>query len=121
MRVRFGYAIGLAGALAFLTPSSGMAAPYSPLDCAKAATPSEIAICQNYSLGQSEARLATLYAVVTGLVAMGQRGDIMDAQRQWLVTRNACGNNAACLAEAYKARIGELSATLDDIASRGPY
>jgi uncharacterized protein len=77
------------------------AADYAPIDCGKAASPAEHAICCSYPLGQAEARMATLFGVVTSLVAMGQRGDIGDAQRQWLKQRDTCGGDTACLARAY--------------------
>ncbi|WP_413992994.1 lysozyme inhibitor LprI family protein [Labrys okinawensis] len=97
------------------------AADYAPIDCAKASLPTEQTICRNYGLGQSEARMATLFGIVTSLVAMGQRGDIGDTQRQWLKARNQCGTDIACIAEAYKARILTLSTVMDGIASHGPF
>lgn len=101
--------------------TAAFAADYAPINCAKAASPAERAICRNYALGQSDARMATLYGVAMSLVAMGERGDIGDAQRQWLKARDACGANVACLARAYDERIGQLSKVIDGIASRGPY
>jgi uncharacterized protein len=109
-------------ALALLAISiPARAADYAPIDCSKASSPAERTICQSYPLGQAEARMATLFGIVTSLVAMGQRGDIGDAQRKWLKERNACGNDSACIARAYQSRITALSATLDAIASRGPF
>jgi uncharacterized protein len=97
------------------------AADYAPVDCSKASLPAERAICRSYPVGQAEGRMATLFGVVTSLVAMGQRGDIGDAQRKWLKERNACGDDNACIARAYQSRITALSAALDAIASRGPF
>ncbi|MFD2184784.1 lysozyme inhibitor LprI family protein [Rhodoplanes azumiensis] len=104
----------------------GFAAPaaaidYSPIDCAKATTPADRTICSTYALGQDEARMATLYGVATGLVAMGQRGDIQDAQRAFIRTREACGTDTACLSRVYATRIRELTAVIDGIAARGPF
>jgi len=101
--------------------SSAIAADYAPLDCARAKTPAENTICRNYALGQAEARMATLYAVATSLVAMGQRGDIGDAQREWLKARDACGRNVVCLGRAYRTRIDQLNKVIAAIALRGPY
>ena len=98
-----------------------LAASYAPIDCAKARSAAETAICRSYPLGQAEARLATLFGVATSLVAMGQRGDIGEAQRRWLKVRDGCGGDVACLAAAYQGRIDELSATIDAIAARGPF
>lgn len=65
--------------------------------------------------------MATLFGIATSMVAMGQRGNIKDAQRKWLQTREACGERIACLTESYNARIGALNEIIDGIASRGPY
>jgi uncharacterized protein len=102
-------------------PGLAFAADYAPIACANAKSAAEIAVCKTYSLGQAEARMATLYGISMSLVAMGQRGDIGDAQRDWLKTRAACGGNVACLSKAYADRISQLNAVVDGIASHGPY
>ena len=101
--------------------ASASAAEYAPLDCRKADAPALYAICNTYSLGQAEARMATLYAIATSLVAMGQRGDLIDTQREWLGERDRCGDDTGCLHEVYARRIRHLDRVIDDIASRGPY
>jgi uncharacterized protein len=111
--------LGAVTALSMATAASG--AEYAPVDCAKANTPALRAICRNYSLGQAEARMATLFSITTSLVAMGRRGDLVDTQREWLKTRDACGANVACLSNAYRVRIEQLNAVIADIASRGPF
>ena len=105
----------------FVASVPARAADYAPIDCAKASSSAERTICRSYSLGQADARMATLFGVVTSLVAMGQRADIGDAQRTWLKERNACGDDGACIARAYRSRITALSANLDAIASHGPF
>jgi uncharacterized protein len=97
------------------------AVDYAPIDCGKGWSATERVICRSYPLGQAEARMATLFGVVTSLVAMGQRGDIGDAQRRWLKERDACGDDNGCIARAYQSRIAALSSALDAIASRGPF
>jgi uncharacterized protein len=111
----------LLGLVLTLVPRSGHAASYAPLDCAKASTAAETTVCKAYALGQDEARLATLFGVLTSLVAMGQRADLVDTQRRWISVREACGSNAECLSGAYQARINELSQALDALAKRGPF
>lgn len=106
---------------AALMPSAGEASSYAPLDCAKAATPTELTICKSYALGQDEAHMATLYGIAMSLVAMGQRADIREEQLDWLDVREACGATETCLAERYETRIKELDAIIDAIAERGPY
>ncbi len=65
--------------------------------------------------------MATLFEWTTSLVAMGQRGDIHDAQRAFFKQREACGAKVACIRRAYDARIAELQAAMKRIASNGPY
>ncbi len=108
-------------AVAMVLPLPVLAASYAPVDCAKARSATEKAICGTYSLGQAEARLATLFGIATSLVAMGQRGDISDAQRRWLKVRDGCGGDVSCLASAYQGRIDDLSSVIDAIAARGPF
>jgi uncharacterized protein len=104
-----------------LAAGPGRADNYAPLDCAKAKSASEIAVCKSYALGQDEARMATLYGIVISLVAMGQKGDIVDSQRRWVATREACASDAECLFRAYRTRIEELTRTLDEVEKRGPF
>jgi uncharacterized protein len=104
-----------------LAPRLSHAASYAPLDCAKASTAAETVVCKTYALGQDEARLATLFGVLTSLVAMGQRSDLIDTQRKWISVREACGSNVECLSRAYESRINKLSQALDALAKRGPF
>ncbi len=111
----------LLGSALASAPCLGQTAPYAPIVCAKASTATETTICGNYELGRQEARLATLYGILTSLVAMGQRGDIIDAQLRWIAVRNACGSDVQCLVRAYQTRIGTLSQQFDALAKRGPF
>ena len=106
---------------AFASATAASAADYAPLDCRKADALALFAICSNYSLGQAEARMATLFGIATSLVAMGQRGELLDTQREWLAERDRCGDDTGCLSDAYARRIRHLNAVIADIASRGPY
>lgn len=115
---KFGLALVIGG---LLVPSLAVAGQYAPLDCSKAQSASETAICRSYALGQDEARMATLYGIATSLVAMGQRGEIQDAQRAWLQKREECGARVSCLNDAYAVRIGELNRVVESVASRGPF
>lgn len=103
------------------TATAAVCGEYAPIDCTRADDSAQRAVCQNYSLGQAEARMATLYGIVTSLVPMGQRANLMDAQREWLKQRDACRGDTACLTQVYARRIGELNAVMTDIASRGPF
>jgi uncharacterized protein len=110
----------IASVLSF-APRPGHAASYAPLDCAKVSTAAETTVCKTYALGQDEARLATLFEILTSLIAMGQRADLVDTQRRWIAVREACGSNTECLSRAYQSRINELMQTLDALAKRGPF
>ncbi len=100
---------------------STTAAHAASFNCAKARTSDEKAICASRTLGEADVKMATLFDVDTHLVAMGQRGDIQDAQSAWLKSRHACGRSFPCLKASYNKRISELQAIFNDIASRGPY
>jgi uncharacterized protein len=104
-----------------LAPVAAGAGEYTPLDCAKAKSATEKTICKDYGLGQLEGRMATLYAVATSLVAMGQRGNMLGAQRDFRQERENCGANVGCIRQKYDARIAALQGSIDTIASRGPY
>ncbi len=112
--------IRVAAALLLVCGLGGPAAAAS-FDCAKAASADEKAVCASCDLAQQDVRMATLYEVLTSLVAMGQRGDIQDRQRAFLKQRAACGADEACLSKAYVKRIDELQAGLQRIYEGGPY
>jgi uncharacterized protein len=114
-------ALGLGIALALSAASAAPCADYAPIDCARASDSAQRTICRDYGLGQAEARMATLYGVIASLVAMGQRANLQDTQRDWLKTRDACRDDRDCLANTYAGRIQELNAMVADIASRGPF
>ncbi len=97
------------------------ATDYAPLDCAAAASPSERTICDHYGLGQLEARMATLYQWGTAFVGMGQRGNIQDAQRNFLRERDACGIEVRCLRQVYDARIERLQGVMELVREKGPF
>jgi uncharacterized protein len=114
-------AIGLGVAMILSAARAAACAEYSPIDCAHAEYSAQRTICRDYSLGQAEARMATLYGVVSSLVAMGQRGSLQDTQREWLKARDQCHDDRTCLANVYAGRIGELNGIIADIAARGPF
>ncbi len=113
-------ALAVAASLA-LNAEPADAADYAPLNCAAAASAAEKAICSHYDLGQSEARMATLYQWGTAFVGMGQRGDMLDAQRDFLKQRGACAADIACLRRIYEMRIGQLQTVMERVAARGPF
>lgn len=109
----------IAFAAAALTSSAFAASPY--VDCTKARTSDEKAVCRSVVLVQMDAEMSTLYRVLKGLVAMGQRGALQDEQADWLKARRECGAAYRCLRDHYQDRIEELDAVLDRIRAQGPF
>lgn len=105
--------------LTMAAASANAASPY--INCVAARTADERAVCRSTPLIQRDAEMATLYRVIGGLVAMGQRGALQDEQADWLRARRACGVAFRCLRDHYDDRIAELNGYLDRIREGGPY
>ncbi len=112
-------AVALVAGFGSALPAS--AADYAPLDCTKANSQAQRAICSSYQLGQLEARMATLFELTTSLVAMGQRGAIQEDQRSFLKERDACQSNIGCIRDLYGTRIKQLEAIMSGIREHGPF
>ena len=92
-----------------------------PIDCSRAASPNERAICADPSLLQTDARLDTLYDISTRLVAMGARGDLVDSQRAWIRERQTCGTDKNCMRASYARRTAVFEEILKRVEARGPF
>ncbi len=103
-------------ALVCATPAAA-----ASFDCARAKAPDEKAICATRALNDADVRMDTLFHVDAQLMAMGGRGDLQEAQRDWMHKRQACKGDIKCLTRAYKDRLADLQAAFDEIASRGPF
>jgi uncharacterized protein len=66
----------------------------------------ELAICRSEPLSRLDRNLAELYAT------MRDQPGVRDAQRTWLSRRSNCHDNTACIADAYRTRIGQLQASV---------
>jgi len=91
------------------------AAPAKPtFDCATNLAPVEQAICANPGLAGRDRVLVTLYAQVGQTLIGSPRQALIEAQRIWLRSRNACREPgmAACIAALYDRRISELQSAL---------
>jgi uncharacterized protein len=105
-----------------VTFTLGSAASFAAsFDCNRARTPDEKAVCASRHLSEQDVDMAVRYQMLTGLVAMGTRGDMQDEQQAWLKTRKACGGNQVCLDTAYRNRIQRLKDEYANLASRGPF
>ncbi|SDO43932.1 lysozyme inhibitor LprI family protein [Pseudomonas jinjuensis] len=100
-------AIALAAPLASASAAS--------FDCSKALRADEKAICADRHLSEQDVEMATTYRLLSGLFAMGVRGDMQDAQQAWLKQRRACGADRACLEKRYRQRLGALQKLYDGI------
>ncbi|HHN4449708.1 TPA: lysozyme inhibitor LprI family protein [Klebsiella michiganensis] len=91
--------------IAVLYPIAGYSASF---DCQKATQVDEKAICANRSLNDMDVVMATKYQFLRGLFPMGTRGEMMDAQKTWLHSRQKCGSDSRCLTKSYEDRLQQL-------------
>jgi uncharacterized protein len=105
-------------AMVTLGSASAFAAGF---DCGRARSPDEKAVCASRQLSEMDVEMSVRYQMLTGLVAMGARGDMQDEQQAWLKSRKACGARQPCLLDAYRRRIGTLKDEYARLASRGPF
>ena len=101
------------GALALLTtlgawaPAPALAASF---DCEKEGLAAdETAICANRDLNDMDVKMVTTFDLITGLMPMGSRGVVQDAQVEWLTKRQACEADLSCLRAIYAERQNELT------------
>jgi uncharacterized protein len=95
--------------LTCLLPAAAHAAGF---DCAKAAAPTETAICQDPRLSSLDDAMITIYkyaAARLGSVAEGQGIPQLEAdQRSWLRKREKCGAVRTCIMHATERRLSVL-------------
>lgn len=77
----------------------------------------ERTVCDNQELGELDRRLNRAYGQFLLSLDSAGRQSMVSQQREWIRTRDACGNDQNCIKNAYTARI----ATLDNrpFACRG--
>lgn len=90
-------------------------------DCAKARGADERAVCASRGLSEMDVEMAVRFETLSGLAAMGARGNMGDEQREFLRRRRRCGGDDACLAALYRARIAKLKSDYQILKSRGPF
>ena len=93
----------------------------SPIDCAKASSPTERTICSTPSLLQADARMTAYFEIATQFVGMGVRGDLQDSQQAFPAVRNKCGTDKACILAAYKKQTAPLEAVIANVKTHGPF
>ena len=105
-------------AISLSVPDSAHAASF---DCNKARATDERAVCASRSLSEMDVEMAVRFQMLAGLVPMGTRGDMGDAQREFLRQRARCGAGNNCLTALYRARIIRLKTQYLSLKSRGPF
>jgi uncharacterized protein len=93
----------------------------SPIDCAKAQSPTERTICSTPWLLQTDARMTAYFEIATQFVGMGVRGDLQDSQQAFPAVRNKCGTDRACILAAYKKQTAPLEAVIANVKTHGPF
>lgn len=88
-------------------PAPAVAASF---DCDKPGLAAdETAICANRDINDMDVKMVTTLELITGLLPMGNRGVVQDAQVEWLSKRQACGADLTCLRAAYAERLNALT------------
>lgn len=72
----------------------------------------EKAICASRVLNDADVRMVTSYDILLHFLAMGSAGNLRDSQRSWLMARQGCGADKACLLKSYAGRQAEIDAML---------
>lgn len=75
----------------------------------------EKAICENRDLNDADVKMVTTFEILTGLLAMGTRGEMQEDQATWLKRRQSCGADIECIRTAYAERLKQLSETFEKI------
>lgn len=98
--------------------------PAASIDCGKAATPVEQAICAERSLMRLDADVSREFARLLEdfSIAAGSAGSpavmaLRESQRAWLRHRDACGADAACLGREYRRRLATFARRPDQASS----
>ncbi|MDP9839629.1 uncharacterized protein J2T09_004405 [Neorhizobium huautlense] len=75
----------------------------------------EKVICENRDLNDADVKMVTTFEILTGLLAMGTRGEMQEDQATWLKRRQACSGDVECIRTAYVERLKQLSETFEKI------
>lgn len=95
-----------AAALLALLPIAAHAAGF---DCAKAASPTEKAICADTALSKLDGDLSAAWK--KALAKGGDTAALKAAQLKWLKQRDQCGSDASCIGDRYRERLASLNGT----------
>ncbi|MBX8469437.1 lysozyme inhibitor LprI family protein [Pseudomonas sp. RIT778] len=90
----------------------------SGMDCTKAASVVEKAICADKPLYELDARMGAAYRKL--MKAAPAQAEVKKAQRQWLKERDRCGEEVSCLSQRYQDRLQVLHAQWIDAVAYKP-
>ena len=113
-------ALSLAALLVLLLTAAEQPGWAASFDCAKAETADEKAVCADRALNDEDVEMAVLYSQLKPLLGMGARSDLDDEQVAWLKRRAGCGEDRACLRQAYQERVRQLRGGFEAFAKRSP-
>jgi uncharacterized protein len=114
--MRFSLIIPVLGVLLLTVPANS-----ASFDCTRARGGDEQAVCASRALSELDVEMAVRFDMLAGLVAMGTRGDMGDAQRAFLASRRRCSSDARCLTLLYHTRIAVLKSQYEALKQRGPF
>ncbi|MBH3409143.1 DUF1311 domain-containing protein [Pseudomonas glycinae] len=90
----------------------------SGMDCTKAASAVEKAICADKPLYELDAQMGAAYRKL--MKAAPAQAGVKNAQRQWLKERDRCGEEVSCLNQRYQDRLQVLHAQWIDAVAYKP-
>jgi uncharacterized protein YecT (DUF1311 family) len=120
-------AFSLAAGCITVEPASAQHIDSRPsFDCAKAANSIQLMICADAKLGEWDARMGRAYQLRLAQFVGDDRRALVEAQRQWIKSRNAqCSQTQSaaaqsCILKMTKARLAELQGSAAPNASSPP-
>lgn len=106
---RFTTAIALTSLLGLTLSGLPRTAAAASFDCERAnLAADEKVICDTRTLNDADVKMVTTFDILTGLLAMGNRGKLQDEQSAWLKKRQACGEDVECIRASYTERLKQL-------------
>jgi uncharacterized protein len=106
MNGRMAFLIAAAMLLAASGAQEGEAASVS---CDKARLPAEYSICTGWRLQQLDSQMSRKFYALVERAPKDWTYRLRHEQQHWVVQRNACKFDRACLRKAYRDRIYELN------------
>jgi uncharacterized protein len=78
-------------------------------NCRYAKTPDEVAICGDPRLSQLDERMSRRFFTLRNELSPPEQIRLDQTQGDWLARRSSCGDDPACIEEAYLTRIDRLA------------